>query len=74
MAKGDTTYSKKFGGARGNHGWEAEFDLTDGYLGITQLGDGRVKDRVLLSPGQVRALVAFVLGDRSLSNGERDNG
>lgn len=35
-----------------------EFDILGGYLGITQLADGRT-ERVLLSPAQVRALLAF---------------
>jgi hypothetical protein len=60
MARGDTTYSDEVPGARGNYGWPATFDLTDGYLGITQFEGDTVKDRVLLSPRQVAALVAFV--------------
>jgi hypothetical protein len=39
-----------------------QFDATDGFIGITawDAGDGRVKDRVLLSPRQFAALVNFV--------------
>jgi hypothetical protein len=57
---GTTTYSEKVKGARGNHGWLARFDLTDGYLGITQFDGEMVKDRVLLSPEQVQELLDFI--------------
>ena len=60
MAKGDTHYSERVRGARGNYDWAARFDLTDGYLGITQFEGDAVKDRVLLSPAQVQALLDFV--------------
>jgi hypothetical protein len=55
-----TTYSEKVKGARGNYGWLARFDLTDGYLGITQFEGEKVKDRVLLSPAQVQELLNFI--------------
>lgn len=56
-----TRESEPVAGARGNWHWPVRYDLTSGYLGITQYEtDGAVKDRVLLSPDQVRALVAFV--------------
>jgi len=55
-----TTYSEKIKGDPGNYGWQVRFDLTDGYLGITQFDGEAVKDRVLLSPAQVRHLLAFV--------------
>jgi hypothetical protein len=35
------------------------FDIVDGYVGITQRPDGNI-ERVLLSPAQYKALVAFV--------------
>ncbi len=61
MAKGDTTYSDEIAGVRGNFNWTTTFDLTDGFVGITQKeADGTVKDRVLLSPNQARELAAFV--------------
>lgn len=60
MAKGDTLYSERFKGARGNYDWEARFDMTDGYVGITQFEGAAVKDRVLLSPAQTQALLDFV--------------
>lgn len=54
-----TCYSPAIPGNEGNHEWPVEFDWTDGYIGIVQPQDGRL-DRVLLSPAQVKALVAFV--------------
>ena len=30
------TYSEKIKGNPGNYDWQVRFDLTDGYLGITQ--------------------------------------
>lgn len=65
MAKGDTTYSERIRGARGNYNWQARFDLTDSYLGITQFDGEAVKDRVLLSPAQVKELVNFVAGKKA---------
>ena len=68
MAKntGLTTYSEKIKGSPGNYGWEARFDLTDNeYLGITQFDGETVKDRVLLSPAQVKELVNFVSGKKT---------
>lgn len=58
--KGRTYYSNKIKGARGNYGWPAKYDITGGYLGITQYEDGKVKDRVLLSPTQLKKLSEFV--------------
>lgn len=55
-----TRYSDKIEGDRGNYKWDASFDLTGGYLGITQAEDGKIKDRVLLSPKQVNELAAFL--------------
>lgn len=60
MAKGDTQYSERIKGARGNYGWQVRFDMTNGYLGITQIDGEAVKDRVLLSPAQVQELLDFV--------------
>lgn len=60
MAKGDTQYSERIRGARGNFDWAARFDMTDGYFGITQFEGEAVKDRVLLSPAQVLELLDFV--------------
>lgn len=60
MEEGITTYSPKIEGERGNYEWPVQLDLTDGFLGITQWDGGLVKDRVLLSPKQVKELLAFV--------------
>jgi hypothetical protein len=57
---GRTTYSEKIKGARGNYGWLARFDLTNGYLGITQFDGEKVCDRALLSPTQVQELLEFI--------------
>lgn len=63
--KGRTYYSDRFKGTPGNYNWEVSFDLTDGYLGINQIEDGKVKDRVLLSPAQVKELVNFASGKKA---------
>lgn len=55
-----TKYSDTIYGDRGNFEWPSRFDWTGGYLGITQTEDGAVKDRVLLSPEQVKELMDFV--------------
>jgi hypothetical protein len=55
-----TVYSEKIEGARGNYHLPARFDLTGGYLGISQFDNAAIKDRVLLSPRQLKALLAFV--------------
>lgn len=55
-----TTYSGLIKGTRGNYGWSARFDISEsGYLGISQFEGDAVKDRVLLSPAQVKELLAF---------------
>lgn len=58
--EGVTNYSEKIDGEKRNHHKTARFDLTDGFLGITQTDSDRVVDRVLLSPHQVKKLLAFV--------------
>jgi len=61
MAEDITTYSAKIPGVRGNYGWPIRFDLSnDGFLGITQFDGEAVKDRILLSPRQVKELLTFV--------------
>jgi hypothetical protein len=56
----ETKYSDKIAGDKGNYNCEVRFDLTENkYLGITQFDGDTVKDRVLLSPKQVKALIAF---------------
>ena len=54
-----TRYSERIQGDRGNHKLAVSFDLTGSHLGINQY-DGDRMDRVLLSPAQVKALIAFV--------------
>lgn len=58
--RGRTYYSEKIKGSRGNYDWAARFDVTDGYVGITQFEGETVKDRVLLSPAQVQEFLEFV--------------
>ncbi|MDP2410329.1 MAG: hypothetical protein Q8M26_08590 [Pseudolabrys sp.] len=60
MPKGITEYSKKIPGSRGNYRWPVRFEITDGYLAVTQYEGDKVKDKVLLSPAQVRKMVAFI--------------
>jgi hypothetical protein len=58
---GITDYSAEVPGAPGNHLLPVQFDLTDGYVGIAQRHEfGTGLQRVLLSPIQVKALIAFV--------------
>lgn len=58
--RGQTRYSDKIEGNRGNFNWSAKYDLTNGYLGLTQAEGDEVKDRVLLSPAQVKELTEFI--------------
>lgn len=60
MGTGRTHYSEKIEGNRGNHNFQARFDLSDGYLGITQWDGESLTDRVLLTPKQVQELIEFV--------------
>ena len=62
MGADQTKYSDQIKGDHGNYEWAVRFDLTGcKYLGITQIDEtGRVKDRVLLSPGQVTKLKDFL--------------
>lgn len=55
-----TDYSKRIAGDAGNHRRGAQFDVTDGYVGITAFEGRTVDARVLLSPKQMQALVAFI--------------
>lgn len=58
--KGQTHYSDEIPGAKQNYDLSVTFDLTDGFLGISQKDAGVVKDRVLLSPKQVEELTKFL--------------
>lgn len=60
----EIVYSEKLKGDKGNYGWEARYDLSGKYLGISQYHpdrpNGQTIERVLLSPAQVAALVKFL--------------
>ena len=65
---GITTYSGKIAGDKRNYGWAVSFDNTGpadyahepGYIGITQFDEqGKVKERVLVSPEQVDEFIRF---------------
>lgn len=58
--KGITEYSKEVPGCKGNYGWTAQFDITDGFLRIVQKDGPDIKEAVLLSPRQVKAMLAFL--------------
>jgi hypothetical protein len=58
--KGETAYSKKIEGTEANYYWSVRFDWHEGFVGITQFDKADVKDRVLLSPLQVRGLARFL--------------
>ena len=54
-------YSEKVKGNNQNYNWAVRFDSDGGYLGISQYNeDGSHKERVLLSPLQVKALQEFL--------------
>lgn len=54
-------YSEKVKGNNQNYNWAVRFDRDHGYLGISQYNeDGSHKERVLLSPAQVKALQEFL--------------
>jgi hypothetical protein len=55
---GKIMYSTKVPGDAGNYNAHSQFDLNNGYVGITQWFDGDI-ERVLLSRDQVAALIAF---------------
>lgn len=61
---GLTRYSTTVQGNSRNHGLPMQADLTDGYLGITQ-SQAMGCDRVLLTPTQVKALLAFLATRRA---------
>jgi hypothetical protein len=61
MKEGEFRYSGKIPGNARNHRFAQRFDINyDGYLGIQQFDGAKVADRVLLSPAQVKALLAFL--------------
>ena len=59
----ETRYSAAIAGSSGNYERAARYDWTGGFLGITQFASdpsSAILNRVLLSPQQVEALVAFM--------------
>lgn len=66
-----TRYSKDIQGDDRNYNWSVRFDQTGGCIGISQEHHeapvGNRIERVLLSPAQVKALLAFVGAMRRLS-------
>lgn len=61
MDRDRTDYSDEIAGSRGNYNWPVRFDMSGtGFLGISQFENGVPKERVLLSPKQVKELLAFV--------------
>lgn len=60
-SEGTTNYSSRISGNPRQHNRPVKFDVTDGYVGISSYeADGKVIDRVLLSPSQWKTLVKFV--------------
>jgi hypothetical protein len=57
---GETSYSVRIEGDKRNYQWSVRYDVTDEYLGITQFEGDAAKERVLLSPQQVRELLLFL--------------
>jgi len=55
-----TDYSEQVAGDRQNHGRAVQFDVTDGYVGITAFDNDGGVDRVLLTPKQLTALRVFL--------------
>lgn len=62
LGRGITDYSEREKGDYGNHFRDVRFDVTDGFVGITawEPDSAHVDGRVLLSPSQFVALLAFV--------------
>lgn len=60
-----TKYSDSVKGDKGNHNQDARFDLSGGYLGVTQWDGDKVTDRVLLTPKQVTEMAAFVEANKA---------
>ena len=59
-----TYYSPDIQGDEGNYNQSVRFDKTGGYVGISQYETDILKDRVLLTPKQVEALIKFVKGEK----------
>lgn len=64
LKEDEIVYSDKLKGDKRNYNWEAQYDLSGAYLGISQWHPdnpkGQQVERVLLSPEQVKGLVKFL--------------
>ena len=58
--KGSIEYSDIFEDTVGNYNWATQFDIYDGFLGITQFQDNHVPEHFLLSPNQIKKLKTFL--------------
>jgi hypothetical protein len=68
LATGSTSYSDKVLGDAANYNQSVRFDVTDKYVGITQFDEnGKVNDRVLLTPKQAKELAEWI-GAHSVLN------
>lgn len=62
----DIQYSEKVKGDSENYDWAIKMDSDGGYLGVTQYDEnGKIKERVLLCPSQVEALLKFVRANKA---------
>lgn len=64
---GRTYYSERFDGNDRNYHLTLELDYTDGFLGLSQTEEGssHVRDRILLSPQQVKLMLAFIANPKA---------
>ena len=62
-------YGPEVKGDKGNFDQPVRFDWTSGYIGISQFEGKAVKERVLLSPVQARALMEFIRRKGRTSDG-----
>lgn len=56
----EIAYSEKYAGDKENYYWSVRFDIMDGCLGITQIEENKLKERVLLSRAQTKQLVRWL--------------
>lgn len=59
-----TRYSEKIPGNERNWNWSVRFDSTGGYIRLVQTHEDGTIEIVLLSPGQVKALLKFLGAER----------
>lgn len=60
---GEIEYSDKVQGDAQNFNQSVKFDKQEGYIGIIQYDGDAVRDRVLLSPKQLKALISFAASE-----------